>query len=198
MFTGIIHHIGIVAAVDTTGGDARFWIKSDLDLTAVAIGASIAHAGCCLTLVEKEGDRYAVDVSRESLSVTTLGDWAEGTRVNLETSLKLGDELGGHIVSGHVDGVATLVTIEPEGDSHRLTIEAPDHLAKFIAPKGSVALDGISLTVNAVEGNRFQINIIPHTWAVTTLGGMSEGARLNIEIDLMARYAARLMEYQNQ
>lgn len=195
MFTGIIKTMGEVVSVDKTRGDARFIIRTDLDLSAVEIGASICHAGCCLTVIEKHGDRYAVDVSAESLSKTTLGDWKEGTKVNLEPSLKVGDELGGHIVSGHVDGVATLVSVTPEGDSHRLVIEAPQDLAKFIASKGSVALDGISLTVNEVDGNRFGINIIPHTWEVTTLGQTKVGDRLNIEIDLMARYAARLMEY---
>jgi riboflavin synthase len=195
MFTGIIKTMGTVVAVDNTRGDARFTIETDMDLTAVPIGASICHAGCCLTVVEKKGNHYAVDVSAETLSKTSLGKWQKGTKINLEPSLKVGDELGGHIVSGHVDGVATLVSITPEGDSHRLVIQAPEDLAKFIAPKGSVALDGISLTVNEVNGNHFGVNIIPHTWNVTTLGQNKVGDKLNIEIDLMARYAARLMEY---
>lgn len=188
--------MGKVVRVDDGRGDPRFYIQTSLDLTKVSIGASVSHAGCCLTVVEKEGDIYAVDVSAETLSKTTLGQWEEGTAINLEPSLKLGDELGGHIVSGHVDGVATIISIKQEGDSRRLVIEAPQELAKFIAPKGSVALDGISLTVNEVDGNRFGINIIPHTWQVTTLGQAKEGDKLNIEIDLMARYAARLMEYK--
>lgn len=187
--------MGEVVTVDHDRGDPRFYIKTDLDLTKVAIGASVCHAGCCLTVIEKDGDVYAVDVSNETLSKTTLGEWTKGTKINLEPSLKVGDELGGHIVSGHVDGVATITAIEKEGDSHRLTIAAPETLAKFIAPKGSVALNGISLTVNEVSGNQFGINIIPHTWDVTTLGTAKVGDKLNIEIDLMARYAARLMEY---
>jgi riboflavin synthase len=195
MFTGIIQTCGEVVKVDESRGDPRFYIKTDFDLDKVAMGASICHAGCCLTVVEKDGDVYAVDVSAETLSKTTLGAWTTGTKINLEPSLKVGDELGGHIVSGHVDGVATLISITPEGDSHRLTIEVPDDLAKFIAPKGSVALDGISLTVNEVNDNQFGINIIPHTWDVTTLGQRQVGDKLNLEIDLMARYAARLMEY---
>lgn len=195
MFTGIIKTMGEVVTVDKTGGDARFIIRTDLDLNAFEIGASVCHEGCCLTIVEKKGDTYAVDVSAETLSKTTLGEWGTGTTVNVEPSLKIGDELGGHIVSGHVDGVATLMSITQEGDSHRLVIEAPETLAKFIAPKGSVALDGISLTVNEVDGNKFGVNIIRHTWDVTTLGQKQIGDRLNIEIDLMARYAARLMDY---
>ena len=194
MFTGIIQTKGKVVRVDETRGDPRFFIQTDMDLAHVAIGASVCHSGCCLTVIEKNGDTYAVDVSAETLSKTTLGEWGQGAQINLEPSLKVGDELGGHLVSGHVDGVATIVSITPEGDSHRLVIEAPQDLAKFIAQKGSVALDGISLTVNEVDGNRFGINIIPHTWEVTTLGQRQVGDRLNIEIDLMARYAARLME----
>ena len=196
MFTGIIQTLGTVVDIDAERGDPRFYIQSNFDLNAVPMGASICHAGCCLTVVEKKGDVFAVDVSAETLSKTTLGAWKKGTIINLEPSLKVGDELGGHIVSGHVDGVATLVSITPDGDSRRLVIEAPEHLAKFIAPKGSVALDGISLTVNEVDGNQFGINIIPHTWEVTTLGDAQIGDALNIEIDLMARYAARLMEYR--
>jgi riboflavin synthase len=196
MFTGIIQTMGEVVKIDTDRGDPRFYIKSDIDLTKIDIGASVCHAGCCLTVIEKNGDVFAVDVSAETLSKTTLGQWTQGSKINLETSLKVGDELGGHIVSGHVDGVAYIVSIAQEGDSHRLTIEAPQDLAKFIAQKGSVALDGISLTVNAVNDNQFGINIIPHTWDVTTLGQKNEGDTLNIEIDLMARYAARLMDYK--
>jgi riboflavin synthase len=195
MFTGIIQAKGTVLSIDHSRGDARFKIQTKMRLDNVAIGASICHSGCCLTIVEKNADTYSVDVSAETLSKTTLGQWKEGTLVNLEPSLKLGDELGGHIVSGHVDSVATITSIIPEGDSHRLVIKAPQNLAKFIAPKGSVALDGISLTVNNVDGHLFGINIIPHTWEVTSLGQKKVGDSLNIEIDLMARYAARLMEY---
>jgi len=187
--------MGTVHSVEKDRGDVRYIIETDMDLSAVAIGASVSHAGCCLTIVEKNGTYYAVDVSAETLSKTNLGAWVPGTKINLEPSLKVGDELGGHIVSGHVDGLATLVSITPEGDSHRLVIATPKDLAKFIAPKGSVALDGISLTVNEVDGHHFGVNIIPHTWEVTTLGQCKQGDTLNIEIDLMARYAARLMEY---
>ena len=196
MFTGIIQTMGEIVRIDNDRGDPRFYIRSDIYLTKIDIGASVCHAGCCLTIIEKEGDVFAVDVSAETLSKTTLGQWEQGSKINLETSLKVGDELGGHIVSGHVDGVAKIQSIKSEGDSHRLIIEAPDDLAKFIAQKGSVALDGISLTVNAVNDNQFGINIIPHTWDVTTLGQKNEGVTLNIEIDLMARYAARLMDYK--
>jgi riboflavin synthase len=196
MFTGIIQTIGTVVKVDNDRGDSRFYIQSNFDLDTVPMGASICHAGCCLTVVEKKDDVFAVDISGETLSKTTLGTWDNGTKINLEPSLKVGDELGGHIVSGHVDGVATLISITPEGGSYRLVIEAPQDLAKFIAPKGSVALDGISLTVNEVDDNQFGINIIPHTWDVTTLGQAKVDDKLNIEIDLMARYAARLMEYK--
>lgn len=196
MFTGIIKTMGTVVNVDNDRGDPRFYIQSDLNMDKIAIGASVCHAGCCLTVIEKKDDIFAVDVSAETLSKTTLGQWTQGTKINLEPSLKVGDELGGHIVSGHVDGVAKIISITPEGDSHRLVIEAPQELAKFIAPKGSVALDGISLTVNAVNDNQFGINIIPHTWDVTTLGKKKVGDYLNIEIDLMARYAARLIEYK--
>lgn len=196
MFTGIIQTMGEIVRIDNDRGDPRFYIQSNIDLSKIDIGSSVCHAGCCLTVIEKEGDVFAVDVSAETLSKTTLGQWKQGAKINLETSLKVGDELGGHIVSGHVDGVAKIQSIKQEGDSHRLIIEAPEDLAKFIAQKGSVALDGISLTVNAVNDNQFGINIIPHTWDVTTLGQKNEGDTLNIEIDLMARYAARLMDYK--
>ncbi len=196
MFTGIIKTMGTVTKVDNDRGDPRFYIQSDLDLSQIEIGASVCHAGCCLTVIEKDGHVFATDVSAETLSKTTLGAWEKGSQINLEPSLKVGDELGGHIVSGHVDGVATVISITPEGDSHRLVIEAPRDLAKFIAPKGSVALDGISLTVNEVNDNQFGINVIPHTWDVTTLGQRKIGDKINIEIDLMARYAARLMDYK--
>jgi riboflavin synthase len=198
MFTGIIKTMGTVVKVDSDRGDPRFYIQSDLDLSAIDIGASVCHAGCCLTVVEKDGDVFATDVSAETLSKTTLGEWAVGTKINLETSLKMGDEMGGHIVSGHVDGVAKIISIIPEGDSHRLVIEVQQGLAKFIAPKGSVALDGISLTVNEVNDNQFGINIIPHTWDITTLGQRAEGDSLNIEIDTIARYAIRAVEHYNK
>jgi len=196
MFTGIIQTIGEVISVDHSRSDLRLYVKSSLDLTRVYIGASLCHAGCFLTVVEKNGNLHAVDVSAETLSKTTLGQWNEGKRINLEPSLKMGDELGGHMVSGHVDGVATIVSIKPVGGSRLFVIEAPQELARFIAPKGSVSLDGVSLTVNEVDGHRFTVNATPHIWQITTLGQAREGDRLNIEIDMIARYVARLMEYQ--
>jgi len=193
MFTGIIQDIGTVQSIEKSG-DWRIVIKTGLDLSATPLGASIACSGCCLTVVEKGEDWFAVDVSAESLSKTVIGQWQEGTSVNIEPSLKLGDELGGHIVSGHVDGLAELKSMTQDGDSYRLKIQAPAELAKFVAPKGSVALNGISLTVNEVEGDVFGVNIIPHTWEQTTLSQIKEGDMLNIEIDMLARYVARMME----
>jgi len=193
MFTGIITDVGRVAAIDARG-DSRFTLETGLDLSDVAMGASIACNGVCLTVIEWSQGRFVVDVSAETLSKTTLGAWQGGTRVNLERSLQLGAELGGHLVYGHVDGVARIVSVRPDGDSQRWPFEAPRDLARFIAPKGSVALDGVSLTVNEVDGSRFGVNIIPHTQAVTTWGGMAAGQRVNIEIDMLARYVARLAE----
>lgn len=192
MFTGIITDIGRVRAVERQG-DTRFTIATAFAMETVPIGASIANNGVCLTVVEKGEGWFAVQASAETLSKTTLGDWTEGTRVNLERSLKLGDELGGHLVYGHVDGVAVLAAVRPEGDSLRLTFEAPEALARYVAPKGSVALDGVSLTVNEVDGNRFGINIIPHTQSATTFGDLRPGDRVNMEVDMLARYVARLV-----
>ena len=175
-------------------GDWRVVIKTGLDLSATPLGASIACSGCCLTVVEKGDDWFSADVSAESLSKTVIGQWQDGSPVNLEPSLKLGDELGGHIGSGHVDGLAVLKSARKDGDSYRLKVQVPAELAKFIAPKGSVALDGISLTVNEVEGDVFGVNIIPHTWEKTTLSRTEEGGMMNIEIDMLARYVARMME----
>ena len=191
MFTGIITDVGRVRAVERQG-DTRFTIETAFDMETVPIGASIANNGVCLTVVEKGPGWFAVQASGETLSKTTLGGWAEGTRVNLERALKVGDELGGHIVSGHVDGVATVVEVRPDGESKRYTFEAPANLAKYIASKGSVALDGVSLTVNEVEGARFGVNIIPHTQIATTFGDLKPGDRINLEIDMLARYVARL------
>jgi riboflavin synthase len=195
MFTGIITDIGAVRAV-TKAGDTRFEIATSYDLAAADIGASIACNGCCLTVVETGPGWFAIEASAETLSKTTLGGWHPGTRINLERALKIGDELGGHIVSGHVDGVGEILSIVPEGDSKRFRIQAPAALARFIAPKGSVAVDGTSLTVNEVEGDVFGVNIIPHTQAVTTWGTMVAGQPVNIEIDMLARYVARLTEYR--
>ena len=193
MFTGIVTDTGAVRAV-RMGGDARFEITTSFDTATFDIGASVSCSGACLTVIDKGRDWFAASVSAETLSKTVLGNWTEGTRVNLERPLRVGDELGGHIVSGHVDGVAHLVETCPEGDSVRLVFEAPEALARFIAAKGSVALDGVSLTVNEVEGSRFGVNIIPHTRAVTTLGGLAPGDPINLEIDMLARYVARLVE----
>ena len=195
MFTGIITDIGTVRAIGQAG-DTRFEITTGYDLGTVDMGASIACNGCCLTVIEKGPDWFAIQASAETLSKTTLGDWGQGTRINLERALKIGDELGGHIVSGHVDGLGEIVSITPEGDSQRFRFRVPHELARFIAPKGSVAIDGTSLTVNEVEGNVFGVNIIPHTQAVTTWGTMKLGQRVNIEIDMLARYVARLTEYK--
>lgn len=194
MFTGIVTDIGRVRDVRDTDRDRRFEIATGYDLAGVDIGASISHAGCCLTVVEKGWDWFAVEASAETLSATNLGDWTLGHRVNLERAARLGDELGGHIVSGHVDGVGQVVSIAPEGGSHRIRLRAPRPLHRFIAAKGSISVDGVSLTVNEVEDDVFGVNIIPHTWQVTTLGGLSEGARVNLEIDLIARYVARWRE----
>ncbi len=195
MFTGIVTDLGEVRKVARgQGQDARFEVATQYDLSTVEIGASIAHNGVCLTVIEKGSDSYIIQASDETLSKTTLGDWREGQRVNLERACKVGDELGGHIVSGHVDGVARVVSIRPENESLRFTFEAPVELAKFVAPKGSVALDGVSLTVNEVDGRLFGINVIPHTQAVTTFGRLREGDRVNMEIDMLARYVARLLE----
>jgi riboflavin synthase len=193
MFTGIVTDVGRVASV-ADRGDRRFVLSTSFDTAKIDIGASISCSGCCLTVVEKEAGRFAVDASGETLSVTTLGDWKEGTEVNLERALRLGDELGGHLVSGHVDGVGTVVSVREEGASHRLVFEAPQALARFIASKGSIAVDGVSLTVNEVDGSRFGVNIIPHTWTQTTFRRLGAGSRVNLEIDLLARYVARLRE----
>jgi riboflavin synthase len=194
MFTGIVSDIGRVRAVRDTNRDRRFEIETRYDLATVDIGASISHAGCCLTVVEKGADWFAVEVSTESLEATTLGRLGEGAAVNLERPTRVGDELGGHIVSGHVDGIGEVLSVEPEIGSHRVTVRAPQPLHRFIARKGSIAIDGVSLTVNEVEGDVFGVNIIPHTWDVTTLGRLKPGAKVNLEIDMLARYIARWQE----
>ncbi len=194
VFTGIITDIGTVrAAHGGDGRETRFEIVTHYDTATIAVGASIAHDGVCLTVVETGPDWHAVEVSAETLSKTTLSHWSQGRRVNLERALKVGDELGGHIVSGHVDGVARLVGRVPDNQSVRFTFEAPDDLARFVAEKGSVALNGVSLTVNEVDGRRFGVNLIPHTQTATTLGGLREDDVVNMEIDMLARYVARLL-----
>jgi riboflavin synthase len=195
VFTGIITDIGTVAAVEMRG-DMRARIDCGYDMATVDLGASIACDGVCLTVVDKGQGWFTVDISAETLSKTNIGaeGWQPGRRLNLERALRVGDELGGHIVSGHVDGVAHVVDLRDEGGSLRLTFEAPPALARYIAPKGSVALNGTSLTVNEVAGNRFGVNLIPHTRQVTTWGGVAMGDEVNLEIDTLARYVARLAE----
>src|SRR5437870_1161735 len=196
MFTGIITDVGRVRRmrrVPGAEGGLELTIASGYDSAEIALGASIACSGVCLTVVAVEPGAFSVQVSAETLACSTLGDWNEGTPINLERALRVGDELGGHIVSGHVDGVARLVDRRPEGESVRLVIEAPAALMPYIAPKGSVALDGISLTVNEVALTHFGVNIIPHTLAHTSLGEAQPGQRLNLEIDPLARYVARLL-----
>jgi len=182
--------MGRIAAVERRG-DTRFEIAADYDSAEIALGASIACSGACLTVVAVRPGAFAVDVSAETLSCTTLGGWRAGTVVNLERALRVGDELGGHIVSGHVDGVAEVVSRRPEGDSVRFVFAAPEALARFLAPKGSVALDGVSLTVNEVDNAQFGVNIVPHTLSRTTLGARRPGDAVNMEIDMLARYVAR-------
>ena len=194
MFTGIVTDIGRVRSVRQTERDRRYEIETVWDTATIDLGASISHAGCCLTVTEKGEGWFAVEVSGETLSKTRLGDWVEGARVNLERAARLGDELGGHIVSGHVDGLGEIVSITPEGGSHRIVIEAPAPLHRFIAPKGSITLDGVSLPVNGVQERRFDLNIIPHTWNATTLGALKTGDKVNLEIDMLARYLARWQE----
>lgn len=193
MFTGIITDIGTVQGL-TQRGDLRARIGTAYDTAGIDIGASIACDGVCLTVVALGEGWFDVDVSAETLSKTNLGHWADGSRINLERALKVGDELGGHIVSGHVDGLAEIVAIAEEGDSTRVTLRAPKDLARFIAPKGSVALNGTSLTVNEVDGCDFGINFIPHTKQMTTWGDAALGDPVNLEIDTLARYVARLAE----
>lgn len=196
MFTGIITDIGELMARE--GG--RLSIRCSYPAASIGIGASIACDGCCLTVTsvadQGAGSVFTVNASNETLAKTTLETWRPGTRMNLERPLAAGDELGGHIVTGHVDGLARIVDIRPDGESRRFTFEAPEHLALYIAPKGSVALDGTSLTVNEVAGSRFGVNLIPHTLTVTTWGGKRAGQFVNLEVDLFARYVARLLEFR--
>ncbi|MGJ0512061.1 riboflavin synthase [Methylocystis sp.] len=198
MFTGIVTDVGEVIAMTPRGELRRLRIACSYDADGIALGASIACSGVCLTVVAvaREDARtiFEIDAAAETLAVTTVGTWACGTRVNLERALKIGDELGGHIVTGHVDGVARIISRDDFDDMSRFRIEAPRALSRFIAKKGSVALDGVSLTVNEVEGDRFSVLLIPHTLSVTTLGARRAGDALNIEVDLMARYAARLSD----
>ena len=198
MFTGIIQSVGRVAAVEPRGGDLHLVIDaselaSRIDAQRLAVGESVAVNGCCLTVLEPAEGRFSADVSRESLALTTLGDLAAGDPVNLEAALRAGDPLGGHLMSGHVDGRAQVVSLQRDARSMRVVIEVPEAFARFIAPKGSVGLDGISLTVNEVTGRRFGGNLIPHTVEVTTFGSLREGQWVNLEVDPMARYLERLL-----
>jgi len=195
MFTGIVTDIGEVAATEERAeGLRRLTIASTYDPAAIAIGASIACSGVCMTVVATAKSSFSVDAAAETLRLTTVGAWRKGTRVNLERSLRMGDELGGHLVSGHVDGLAELIAREDLTDMARLTLRAPKPLGRFIARKGSVTLDGVSLTVNEVTTDTFSVLIIPHTLSVTTFGALKQGDSVNLEVDVMARYAARLME----
>ncbi|MCG6857854.1 MAG: riboflavin synthase [Salaquimonas sp.] len=194
MFTGIVTDIGTIEKVEQLDHGKRFRIAAHWNLADLDIGASVAHAGVCLTVVEKGGNWFETEAWEEALRLTTLSDLHVGGHVNLERSLRMGDELGGHLVSGHVDGKAAIIDVREEGGAVRFVLETPAELAKFIAPKGSVALDGTSLTVNAVDGDRFDVLLIRHTLEVTTWGERTVGDAVNIEIDQMARYAARLAE----
>jgi len=202
MFTGLITGVGTVRDVQPIGQgrDARFVITVPDNeawggIAGVKLGASIACSGCCLTVIERGEKFFTVEVSAESLSLTTLGTWQPGTKINLEGSLRLGDEMGGHLVSGHVDGMAEVISATPENGSTRWQFRLPDNLARFVAAKGSIAVNGVSLTVNEVEGQKFGVNIIPHTAEHTNFSTLSVGDKVNIEIDMLARYVARLKEY---
>ena len=198
MFTGLVTDVGTVRKAERRNGLTRFEVESGYPLEDIAMGASIMHSGVCLTVVDKgQGERgawFSVEAVPETLAKTVLGEWNEGARVNLEQSLKLGDELGGHFVFGHVDGVGEIVSIEPEGQSRRITIRPPADLAKYFATKGSAAVNGVSLTVaDALPNGDFQVAVIPHTWEVTTLADLQPGSRVNLEIDMLARYVARMI-----
>ncbi|MCW2396323.1 MULTISPECIES: riboflavin synthase [unclassified Sphingobium] len=199
MFTGIITDIGTIQSAQQRG-DLRLVIGCHYDMEGVDIGASIACSGVCLTVVDKGANWFAVDLSAETVSRTAQGAWAEGRLLNLERALKLGDELGGHIVTGHVDGIGEVADVTAEGDSHRVTVRLPADLAPYVAAKGSITVAGVSLTVNSVEdgseGSTFGLNIIPHTWSVTTFGQLAPGQPVNLEIDVLARYLARMKDYQ--
>jgi riboflavin synthase len=197
MFTGIVQDVGRVASLGERGGDVRLAIRvAAMDLSRIAVGDSICVQGCCVTAISLAGDVFEADLSRETLGLTTLGGLAVGAAVNLEPALRAGDPLGGHLVSGHVDGLGTVVSQSADARSTRVVIEAPAELARFIARKGSITVNGVSLTVNDVEGPRFGVNLIPHTLEVTTLGGLLPGAAVNLEIDQVARYVERLVTCQ--
>lgn len=193
MFTGIVSDIGRVRAIERRG-DTRLAIETAYDTGTIAVGASIACAGVCLTVVKTAPDSFVVEASAETMARTTAGSWRAGTRINLERALALGDELGGHLVSGHVDGVVEILETAPSGDSVTVSVALADWLAPYVAPKGAVALDGVSLTVNDVAADRFAVNVIPHTLAETTFGDVSAGQAVNVEIDMLARYVRRALD----
>jgi riboflavin synthase len=201
VFTGIITDIGTIERVEQRG-DLRVVVATGYDTATIDLGASIACSGVCLTVVDKGPGWFAVDVSGETVSRTAQGQWSAGRRLNLERAMKLGEEMGGHIVTGHVDGIAEVIDLSPEGDSKRVAVRLPRELAPFVAPKGSITVDGVSLTVNNVadqpDGTHFTVNIIPHTQAVTTLGAIEIGQLVNIEIDVLARYLKRMETYRGQ
>ena len=194
MFTGIVQGVGRVRSVEPHGGDVTLWFDTgELSLAGIEIGGSIAVSGACLTAVQLEPHAFAADVSRETLSLTTAGDWAPGSRINLEKALTAGQALGGHYVTGHVDGVGTVVSRHDDARSVRVEFEVPAELARYIARKGSVTVDGVSLTVNGASGTRFDVNLVPHTLEMTILGGYRPGTRVNLEVDIIARYLERLV-----
>lgn len=197
MFTGLIQDIGEIIDVKKTGSDAFLTIRTGIDLEIEKIGASICCSGCCLTVLEKGRDWFRVEVSGESVSKTLIGDWVPGTKINIEPSLRMGSELGGHFLFGHLDGLAQITEIKKEGESYRLTIKPPNDMMRFIASKGSVGLDGISLTVNEVAQDHFGVNIISHTWTHTTLHTRNAGDFIHFEVDMLARYVARQLEFAN-
>jgi riboflavin synthase len=194
MFTGIITDVGSVTRIDQLEVGRRLTISTAFDTSGIDLGASIACNGACLTAVDMTPGHFAVDVSGETLDKTTIGRWVVGTKINLERALKAADELGGHLVLGHVDCVGTVVRVEPEGENHRVGIEVPDNLKHYVASKGSITVDGVSLTVNEVQDRVFGVNIIPHTWEQTSFADLEAGAGVNLEVDVIARYVARLLE----
>jgi riboflavin synthase len=194
MFTGIVQGMGRIRSVEPHGGDVTMWIETgDVPLGGVEIGGSIAVNGCCLTAVQLEPATFAADLSRETLSLTTAGDWQSGTPVNLEKALTAGQALGGHYVTGHVDGVGQVIARHDDARSVRIEFEVPAELARYVARKGSICVDGVSLTVNGASGRRFDVNLVPHTLAMTILGGYQPGTRVNLEVDIIARYLERLV-----
>jgi len=194
MFTGIVQGMGRIRSVEPHGGDVTMWIETgDVPLGGVEIGGSIAVNGCCLTAVQLEPATFAADLSRETLSLTTAGDWQSGTPVNLEKALTAGQALGGHYVTGHVDGVGQVIARHDDARSVRVEFEVPAELARYVARKGSICVDGVSLTVNGASGRRFDVNLVPHTLAMTILGGYQPGTRVNLEVDIIARYLERLV-----